>query len=268
MKIKSPYLVKPNTRTRLAKRSTTDTGDFKTEEAAAAVLVKHRDKLAELQDVFYANQSKALLIVLQGMDTAGKDGTISHIFSGINPQGCDVASFKVPTPLEARHDFLWRAHAQVPPRGMFVIFNRSHYEDVLSPRVHNVISEKVMRRRLDDINEFESMLADNDVLIAKFYLHISRDEQTARLQSRIDDEKKHWKLSEADIHERKFWPQYMEAYDQILSTTSHKHAPWFVIPSDHKWYRNVAISAILFKMLESLKLTYPKPTVKASSIKL
>jgi len=268
MKIKSPYLIKPNTHVRLAKKSTSETGNYKSEEAAAAVLVKHRTQFADLQDVFYASQTKALLIVLQGMDTAGKDGTISHIFSGINPQGCDVASFKVPTPLEARHDFLWRAHAQVPPRGMINIFNRSHYEDVLSPRVHKVITDKTMRRRLDDINEFESMLFDNDVLILKFYLHISRDEQTRRLQSRIEDKKKHWKLSEADLHERKFWPQYIDAYDRILSTTSPKHAPWFVIPADHKWYRNVAISTILVDAMQSLKLKFPAPTVDASSIKL
>jgi PPK2 family polyphosphate:nucleotide phosphotransferase len=268
MKIKSPYLIKPHTHVRLSKISSSDTGGYKSEESAAPVLVKHRTLLAELQDVFYANQSKALLIVLQGMDTAGKDGTISHIFSGVNPQGCDVASFKVPTPLEARHDFLWRTHAQVPPRGMIGIFNRSHYEDVLSPRVHKLISDKIMRRRLDDINGFEDMLADNNVLILKFYLHISRDEQTRRLQSRIDNKKKHWKLSEADVHERKFWPDYMDCYDRILSTTSPKRAPWFVIPSDNKWYRNVAISAIIVDVLESLKLTFPTPTLDASEIKL
>jgi PPK2 family polyphosphate:nucleotide phosphotransferase len=268
MKIKSPHLVKPHTKVRLAKISSSDTGDFKSEEEAKAVLVKHRAQLADRQDVFYASQTKALLIVLQGMDTAGKDGTISHIFSGVNPQGCDVAAFKVPTPLEARHDFLWRVHAQVPPRGMFGIFNRSHYEDVLSPRVHKLISHDVANRRLDDINEFESFLADNDVLILKFYLHISKDEQTRRLQARIDNPKKHWKLSDADIHERQFWPRYMQAYDDILSTTSRKHAPWFVIPSDNKWYRNVAISSVIVDLLLSLKLKYPQPTVDASAIKL
>jgi PPK2 family polyphosphate:nucleotide phosphotransferase len=268
MKIKSPYLVKPHSKVRLDKISSSDTGDLKSEEAAKALLAAHRTQLADLQDVFYASQSKALLIVLQGMDTAGKDGTISHIFSGVNPQGCDVAAFKVPTPLESRHDFLWRVHAQVPPRGMIGIFNRSHYEDVLSPRVHKLISRDTANRHLDDINEFESFLADNDVLILKFYLHISRDEQTRRLQARIDDKKKHWKLSDADIHERQFWPRYMEAYNDVLSATSRKHAPWFVIPSDNKWYRNVAISAIIFDLLKSLKLKYPEPTVDASTIKL
>jgi len=268
MKIKSPYLIKPHTKVRLEKISSSDTGDYNSEEAAKPVLVKHRTLLADLQDVFYASQAKALLIVLQGMDTAGKDGTISHIFSGVNPQGCDVAAFKVPTPLEARHDFLWRAHAQVPPRGMIGIFNRSHYEDVLSPRVHKLISRDVANRRLDDINEFESFLADNDVLILKFYLHISKDEQTRRLQARIDDKNKHWKLSDADIHERQFWPKYIGAYNDILSATSRKHAPWFVIPSDNKWYRNVAISTSIVDLMQSLKLKYPNPTVDSDKVHL
>jgi PPK2 family polyphosphate:nucleotide phosphotransferase len=268
MKIKSPHLVKPHTKVQLAKISTSDTGHFKSQEAAKTVLANHRAGLDKLQDVFYASQAKALLVVLQGMDTAGKDGTISHIFSGINPQGCDVAAFKVPTPLEARHDFLWRVHAQVPPRGMIGIFNRSHYEDVLSPRVHKLISRDTATRRLVDINEFERFLADNDVLILKFFLHISKDEQTRRLQSRLDDKKKHWKLSDADIHERQFWPRYMEAYDDILSSTSRKHAPWFVIPADNKWYRNIAISAVIVDLMQSLNLKYPKPTIDASTIKL
>src|SRR6185437_4576284 len=229
MKLKSPYLLKPHSKVRLAHLPAGDTGSFLTEESAAAVLVKHRSQLDSLQEVFYASQQKALLIVLQGMDTAGKDGAIRHIFSGINPQGCDVTAFKVPTPLEARHDFLWRAHAAVPPRGMIGIFNRSHYEDVLSPRVHKLISDKIMRRHLDDINGFEDMLADNHVVILKFFLHISYEEQTTRLKSRIDTPDKHFKLSEADFHERQFWPRYEDVYDRILSQTSRKHAPWFVI---------------------------------------
>src|SRR5438270_7156448 len=173
MKIKSPYLVKAHSTSRLNKISSSDTGDFKSEDAAKALLPAHREQLADLQHIFYASQSKTLLIVLQGMDSSGKDGTISHIFSGVNPQGCQVAAFKVPTPLEARHDFLWRVHAQVPPRGMIGIFNRSHYEDVLAPRVHKLISRQDANLRLNDINQFESFLADNDVLILKFYLHIS-----------------------------------------------------------------------------------------------
>jgi PPK2 family polyphosphate:nucleotide phosphotransferase len=268
MKLKSPYLIKPHAAVKLSRMRTDETGGFKTPEAAAPALVKHREQLAALQDVFYANQQKALLIVLQGMDTAGKDGTISHIFSGINPQGCDVAAFKVPTPIEARHDFLWRVHQAVPPRGMIGIFNRSHYEDVLSPRVHKLIPVREVRRRFDDIIEFESMLADNDIVILKFFLHISYEEQTRRLQSRIDVPHKHWKLDEADFKERQFWPQYEDAYEDLISATSKKHAPWFVIPSDHKWYRNVAISAILVDAMKALKLRYPKPTLDPSRIKL
>lgn len=268
MKLKSPYLIKPHTKVSLHKLATDDDGGYKTKEAAAAVLVKHRDRLAVLQDVFYASQKHALLIVIQGMDCAGKDGTISHIFSGVNPQGCDVASFKVPTPLEARHDFLWRVHEQVPARGMIGIFNRSHYEDVLSPRVHKLISRKEVKERLENINAFEGMLADSGVVILKFFLHISQQEQTARLQSRIDTPDKHWKLSEADFKERKFWHEYEMAYNDLISASSHRHAPWFVIPSDHKWYRNVAISQILADAIDSLKLDYPAPTVDAKKIRL
>ncbi len=269
MKIKSPYLIKPHTKVRLSKISSSDTGDYQSEEAAKSVLAKHCNALDHLQDVFYASQSKALLIVLQGMDTAGKDGTISHIFSGINPQGCDVAAFKVPTPLEARHDFLWRVHAQVPPRGMIGIFNRSHYEDVLSPRVHKLISTRCACAAVSKTStSSKASSSDNDVLILKFYLHISHEEQTRRLQARIDNKKKHWKLSDADIKERKFWPDYIDAYNDILSTTSHKHAPWFVIPSDNKWYRNIAISAIIVDLMESLKLKFPEPTLDGSKIKL
>ena len=202
------------------------------------------------------------------MDTAGKDGTIRHIFSGVNPQGCDVTPFKVPTPLEARHDFLWRAHNAVPARGTIGIFNRSHYEDVLSPAVHKLISPKIVRSRFDDINEFEDMLVDNDVVILKFFLHISHAEQTRRLQSRLDDADKHWKLSPADFAERKFWPAYQRAYQTIFEATSHKHAPWFIIPSDHKWYRNITISAILVEAMQSLNLKYPAPTADLSKLKL
>jgi PPK2 family polyphosphate:nucleotide phosphotransferase len=268
MKLKSPYLVKPNAKVKLSRYFTNETGGFKSQEDAEPILANHRQRLAELQEVFYASQKKALLIVLQGMDTAGKDGTISHIFSGVNPQGCDVSQFKVPTPLESRHDFLWRTHAQVPPRGMISIFNRSHYEDVLFPCVHKLVSKQTIRQHLEDILEFESMLTDNDVVILKFFLHISHEEQTRRLQSRIDDPDKHWKLSESDFKERQFWDEYTDAYQQLLSATSRKHAPWFVIPSDHKGYRNVAISGILVEVMKDLKLKYPKPTMDASKIQL
>ncbi|MBS1798319.1 MAG: polyphosphate kinase 2 family protein [Acidobacteria bacterium] len=268
MKLKSPYLVKPHTKVKLSRIPAGETGGFKSHTAAEELLVEHRNRLIALQDVFHASQKKAMLIVLQGMDTAGKDGAISHIFSGVNPQGCDVAAFKPPTPLEQQHDFLWRVHAQVPPRGMIQIFNRSHYEDVLVPCVHKLLPPKTIKSRLDNIRGFESMLAGNDVVILKFFLHISRGEQTARLQSRIDTPDKHWKLSESDFRERKFWGEYQKAYEDLLSATSTKHAPWFIIPSDHKWYRNVVISQILVDVMTGLKLKYPEPTMDASTIKL
>jgi PPK2 family polyphosphate:nucleotide phosphotransferase len=268
MKLKSQYLILPRTKVRLSRISTSDHDGFRDKDAAEARVAKHRDQLDGLQEVFYASQAKAMLIVLQGMDTAGKDGTIRHIFSGINPQGCDVSSFNVPTPLEARHDFLWRCQAQTPPRGMIGIFNRSHYEDVLSPHVHGLIDAKTVRRRIDDINAWEQTLAHQDVVILKFYLHIARAEQTERLQSRIDIPDKHWKLSPADFEERQFWPKYIEAYENVLRHTSPSHAPWFVIPSDHKWYRNVAISTILVDVMTRLKLKYPPATFNPEGINL
>src|SRR6202048_1710213 len=268
MKLKPPYRIKPGTKVRLAKLSTSETSGYKSERAASAALSKHRAALATLQEVLYACQTKALLIVLQGMDTAGKDGPIRHIFSGINPQGCDVTAFKVPTPLNPRHDFLWRVHAATPARGTIGIFNRSHYEDVLVPAAHKRVPLSTIRKRIDDINEFEEMLVDNDVVILKFFLHISREEQTRRLQARLDDPDKHWKLDPADFRERQFWNEYMEAYERVLATTSPKHAPWFVIPSDQKWYRNIVISGILVDAMKALRLRYPKPTIDPATLRL
>jgi PPK2 family polyphosphate:nucleotide phosphotransferase len=268
MKVKSPFLVKPGTRVKLSSWKTGVHPGVPDSEAAEALLDEHRKQLSDEQELLYASQARAVLIVLQGMDTAGKDGTIRHIFTGFNPQGCDVAAFKVPTALEARHDFLWRCHKEVPPRGMIGIFNRSHYEDVLSPRVHGQLSRKEVRARLEDINAWESTLANNDVILLKFFLHISRKEQTERLQARIDDPSKHWKLSLSDFKERQFWDDYMEAYQDIFEATSRKHAPWYIIPSDHKWFRNVAISRILYETMKDLKLDFPAPTFDPSGIDL
>jgi PPK2 family polyphosphate:nucleotide phosphotransferase len=268
MKLRSPYLISPHTKVKLSKLSTADHDGFRDKDAAEMTVAAHREQLAKLQEVFYAAQTNAMLIVLQGMDTAGKDGTIRHIFSGINPQGCDVSSFKVPTPLESRHDFLWRCQAQTPARGMIGIFNRSHYEDVLSPRVHKTIDAKTVHQRLHDINTWEQTLANEGTIVLKFFLHISHEEQTERLQSRIDTPDKRWKLSPADFAERQYWGKYIDAYEDILRHTSTKHAPWFVIPSDHKWYRNVAISSVLVEAMKSLKLKYPVPTFNPEGIDL
>ncbi len=267
MKSKSRWLIKPNERVSLGKIDASSEAGM-SKEAGAVALELNRKHLGKLQEVLYAGQQNAVLIVLQGMDTAGKDGTISHIFSGVNPQGCDVASFKVPTSLEARHDFLWRCHEKVPAKGMISVFNRSHYEQVLSPRVHKVISTKTARENMDQINDFESMLTQNGTLILKFFLHISHEEQKKRLQARLDDPDKHWKFSDGDLKERVFWPQYQDVYEDLISRTSKKHAPWFVIPANHKWYRNYEISTILVEALSDLKLKYPKPTMDVSKIKL
>lgn len=268
MKPKDLHRVKPHTHVRLADISSSSTGPYQSEKDADADLESNRKRLDQLQALLAASGQHALLIVLQGMDTGGKDGTIRHIFTGVNPQGCDVTQFKVPTPLEARHDFLWRAHAAVPARGVIGIFNRSHYEDVLVVRVHKLISAKQAHRRMEEIVAWEEMLAANNVLILKFFLHISYKEQTQRLQDRISDPDKNWKISQADFAERKLWPDYQEAYEDALSRTSRKHAPWYIIPADHKWYRNAAISQILVHAMEGLKMRYPAPSIDLSKIKL
>jgi PPK2 family polyphosphate:nucleotide phosphotransferase len=267
-KVKTIHRVKPHSKVRLSHFPTADSGQYKTEKAADTEFQLHRDRLDTLQNLLSANQEKAVLVVLQGMDTGGKDGTIRHIFAGVNPQGCDVTSFKVPTPLEQRHDFLWRAHLAVPPRGVIGIFNRSHYEDVLVVRVHKQITDKEAHRRMDQIVGWEDMLAANGVLILKFFLHISYEEQTRRLAARLDDPKKQWKISASDFSERKLWPDYQRAYEDVLSRTSRKQAPWFIVPSDLKWYRNVAISNVLVESLEALKMKFPKPTVDLKTLKL
>jgi PPK2 family polyphosphate:nucleotide phosphotransferase len=266
MKIKSPYLVKPDAKFRLKDWPTDDTGRFTKEEDTQEVLEKHCQTLGALQEVLFAGGKHALLVVLQAMDTGGKDGTIRHIFTGVNPQGVDVTPFKVPTPLEASHDYLWRAHAAVPRLGKIGIFNRSHYEDVLVTRVHKTITTKVAERRFREINQFEEMLSDNGVTILKFFLHISHKEQTARLKERCDDEDKHYKISESDFHERIYWDKYQKFYEEAIGVTSRKYAPWFVIPADHKWYRNIAVSRIIVDALEAMDLKYPQPTFDVSKL--
>lgn len=264
----SPYLVQPHQKVKLSHFSTSDTGQYRNKEAAAEGLEQHRQRLDELQELLTADCRHAVLIVLQGMDTAGKDGTIRHIFTGVNPQACNVISFKVPTPLEQRHDFLWRAHRNVPQYGTIGIFNRSHYEDVLVTRVHKQVSDKLAKERFRQIVEFEKMLFENNISILKFFLHISRAEQTARLSERLKEKDKHWKLNKEDFAERRYWPQYVKAYEDAIEHTSRKHAPWFIIPADHKWYRNVAISEILVSAIGKLKMKYPKPDFEPGKIKL
>ena len=218
-----------------------------------------REELDGLQERFYADGRRGLLVVLQGMDTAGKDGTIRHVFEGVNPQGVRVAQFREPTPLEASHDFLWRVHAHVPAKGEVVIFNRSHYEDVLVSRVHGLVPRSVWTRRYDAINDFERELESEGTKVLKFFLHIDRDEQGERLRARRDDPTKRWKLSPADATERAAWPAYMAAYEEMVRRTSTPSAPWYVVPSDRKWYRNLVVSTVLVETLRGLDLRYPKP---------
>lgn len=214
-------------------------------------------RLAELQEVLYAQRKHAVLIVLQGMDTSGKDGAIRHVFDQVNPQGVRVASFGVPAGEEREHDFLWRTVRRLPRRGEIVIFNRSYYEGVLAERVRGITPEAVWSKRYDHINAFEKMLGDEGTLVLKFYLHIDADEQKKRLRARLKDRTKHWKLSVSDIENRRVWPQFQDAYEDMLSRTSTAHAPWHIVPANAKWYRNLIVSATIVQALDDLDMTYP-----------
>jgi PPK2 family polyphosphate:nucleotide phosphotransferase len=225
---------------------------------AAKALPGHVEKLAALHDLLYAEHTRALLIVLQGMDAAGKDGTIKHVMSGVNPQGCAVTSFKQPSTQELDHDFLWRIHSAVPPKGAIGIFNRSHYEDVLIARVHELVPPSVWKQRYSQINDFERILTENNVCILKFFLHMSSKEQKRRFEERLADPRKNWKASAADFKEREYWDQYQAAYQEAVEKCGTKEAPWYVIPSDHKWFRNFAVGEIIVRTLESFKMRYPK----------
>lgn len=254
------YLVKPGDKVDLSKWDPDDKHYFKLDKAEGKdELLKLNARLEELQELLYAEHKHKILIVLQAMDSGGKDGTIRHVFDGVNPQGVKVASFKVPTPKELDHDYLWRIHQHTPGRGEIVIFNRSHYEDVLVVRVHNLVPKSVWRRRFNHIKNFESMLADEGTTILKFYLHINQEEQKLRFQSRLDTPHKQWKFNPGDLKERKLWDQYMEAYEDVLSKTSTAKAPWYIIPANRKWYRNLVISQIIIETLEGLKMKYPEP---------
>lgn len=255
------YRVKPDTNLKLDERDADDTGDYNKNEEDKARAKEETEKqivrLRELQERLYAHGKQALLIVLQGMDTSGKDGTIKQVMSGINPQGCRVASFKVPSADERARDFLWRVHREVPPKGHIGIFNRSHYEDVLVTRVHGLISEKQAKQRLDQIVEFEEMLHENGTVILKFFLFISKEEQRERLEERIRDPDKRWKFNEGDLEERKLWKDYMRAFEDVISATSRAHAPWYIIPANRKWYRNLIVAETVVDALEALHLKHP-----------
>lgn len=258
----------PGKKVRLEKWNPEETLGWSKNHKMKASLEKTIEKLDKLQYLLYAEHKRALLIVLQGLDAAGKDGTIRHVMSGVNPQGCRVTSFKKPTPEELAHDFLWRVHQAVPPVGDIGIFNRSHYEDVLIARVHNLVPKDVWSKRYDEINGFECMLDENNIKILKFFLHISKDEQKRRFEQRIEDQDRRWKISESDFAERKYWDDYTAAYEAVLTKCSTERAPWYIIPANKKWFRNLAVSHIIVETLESLHMKFPAPAVDTSKIKL
>lgn len=227
-------------------------------QAGRAHLGKLRKRLAELQRLLWAEDKHKVLVVLQAMDTGGKDGTIRKVFTGVNPQGIRVHGFKTPTPEELGHDYLWRVHAHAPSSGELTIFNRSHYEDVLIVRVLGLVPEERWSRRYDHINAFEKLLSDEGTTILKFYLHISPEEQAERLQARLDDETKNWKFSKGDLDHRQLWSQYMEAYAAALGKTSTDYAPWYVVPANRKWYRNIVVAETIVNALEELHMSWPE----------
>jgi PPK2 family polyphosphate:nucleotide phosphotransferase len=238
-------------------------GDKKAADAHAQTLF---DRLELLQEMLHADRRQRLLVVLQAMDTGGKDGTIRRVFDGVNPIGVKVASFKQPTPPELDHDYLWRVHPHVPANGDIVIFNRSHYEDLLVVRVHNLVDKSRWEPRYRHIVEFERMLADEGTTIIKFFLHISKDEQRKRLQNRLDNPEKQWKFSLGDLDERKLWDDYQLAYEDVLSKTSTELAPWYVVPANRKWYRDLVVGTVLVNSLESMGLRWPQPEADLSGV--
>lgn len=262
----SPYRVTPGQRVHLDQWTTDDDGGL-SKSAAKPLLKKAQEQLAELQERLYAEGQQALLIVLQARDAGGKDGTVKKVIGAFNPNGARVTNFKVPSEEERAHDFLWRVHLRTPRRGMIGVFNRSHYEDVLVTRVHGQIDEATAQRRLEHIRAFEALLTDAGTRIVKFYLHISPEEQKQRLQDRLDDPGKHWKFNPGDLKERAAWDAYTQAYEHALGTST-EAAPWYVIPADHKWFRNLLISQILLTTLENMNPHYPKATFDASEIKI
>ncbi len=253
------HRISPGTTVDLSERDPRSTGDYEGAKKDGRRLhdeLNHR--LEDLQEVFYAEGRHRLLIVLQATDTGGKDGTIRNVFDGVNPQGVKVASFKKPTDIELAHDYLWRVHRHVPGDGEMTIFNRSHYEDVLVVRVHDLVPQERWSKRYRHINEFERLLADEGTTIVKFFLHISKEEQRERLQARLDNPAKHWKFSLGDLDERQRWEEYQAAFAEMLTETSTEWAPWYVVPADRKWYRDLVVSSVLVETLESMDLRFPK----------
>ena len=268
MDYRKQFRVKPGSEVKLSEIDPGYAGKHLSEKEALADIEKYRDKLRKLQYLLYAEKKRSLLIVLQALDAGGKDGTVNHVMSAMNPQGTTVTGFKAPTPLELEHDFLWRVHPHAPAKGTVAIFNRSHYEDVLVVRVHKLAPKKVWSERYELINDFETLLhRQNNTHIIKFFLHISKEEQLARFKQRLDDPARNWKISESDYKERELWDDYMKAFEDIFAKTSRKEAPWYIIPSNHKWFRNLAVSQIVAATMEDLGMQMPKPQVDLEVIR-
>ena len=264
---RSKFAVEPGAKVRLSKIDASYTGKHETHEKVLPEIRKHVERIDKLQYLLYADANQSLLVVLQALDAAGKDGTIRHVFSGMNPQGTFVFGFKQPSKEEAAHDFLWRAHLRTPGKGEVVVFNRSHYEDVLVVRVHKLVPHSVWSKRYDLINDFEKMLSQNGTTILKFFLHISPEEQLSRFKQRVDDPSRQWKISESDYSERQLWPQYMDAYEDAIELTSTKHAPWYIIPANHKWFRNLAVARIIADTMDEMGLQLPSTRVDIADIR-
>lgn len=267
MKEGEDFVIKLGEKVRLSKWKSWDTGSFKGKKRAGHRELKVlKKKMSELQEKLYAEHRHALLLVLQGMDASGKDGTIRAVFDGVNPQGVRVAKFGPPTPEEKDHDFLWRVHRQTPARGEIAIFNRSHYESVLVERVHKLVPTDVWKERYGEINAFEELLTNEGTTVMKFFLHIDKRNQTEGLADRLTDPAKHWKFSVNDIAESQHWDEYMKAYQEMLEKTSTKVAPWYVVPSDHAWYRDLVVCGTIVRTLEGFRMSYPQ--VPAAKTKL
>ena len=254
-----PFVVKPGNKVRLKDVSSEVNDSGYSKKLAYKKIAQNAVEMAEMAKKLYAENKRSILLVLQGMDTAGKDGTIRSVMRGLNPTSCQVSSFKKPSEEEMDHDFLWRVHQVVPRRGNIGIFNRSHYEDVLIVRVHSLVPKNRWEKRYGLINDFERLLEETDTTIVKCFLHISKETQRERLQARLDDESKHWKFNMADLSERKLWDDYQEAYEDALGKCSTEHTPWHIIPSDRKWYRNLVVSELLHKTLTDLDPQFPEP---------
>jgi PPK2 family polyphosphate:nucleotide phosphotransferase len=268
MDYRREFRVEPGTKVKLGEIDPGYKGKHLDEKDAKEEIEKHKDKLCQQQHLLYSEKRHSLLIILQALDAAGKDGTVNHVISAMNPQGTVVTGFKSPTAEDLEHDFLWRIHPHAPAKGTVAIFNRSHYEDVLVVRVHKLASREVWSERYKYINDFEKLLREqNNTHIIKFFLHIGKEEQLARFKQRLDDPARNWKISDNDYKERELWDDYTKAFEDVFFETSTKHAPWYIIPSNHKWFRNLSVSQIVAKTMEDLGMQMPKPQVDLEAIR-